>query len=812
MFKKVIQFLYSQKIDLHSDILSLKEIQSAIKSVVETHEEKFIQQIKVGQYNPQLWLKIKRHYIEPNDAIRIIKVLGEQDQAQRNQLLNKTQTTQELIKNDIYNYFIKYFSKKYEKLTFSQIAIVLEQYAYVKRFDQDFFRIMENEIYDRLSDKNEIIKYQDVEKILWAYQYCHYGSAILYGQLASVIKIAQHEINPLKLAYYSYLYSKCPDNQKGGFGIYAATEKQVQQRIRDYTFSDFIKLAQYIFTPNICSNAFQLIIEEQLAEQFPSNKNLLPHDLVKLCRATMTYYFKYNDRSLQHKIEGACIELIDKVNDKQFCSIFWSFLKSRKGNAELYKKFSDQLMIRQNLLSIRQLTLLYLNASNNSETFDLTKLLNEIIVKKLNADEQQQIKPTYLAYITIASMQSKLQIPIQLTSEHLKQISTPLKVAILQTLQMSLPHLDQIKLSILLIQNLQETELPYEDQVILHYCSQYFYKFCSQKQIQIKQSIHKSLFHQALYIDPQNEHLHNQLIVLNQQYKDEMRFFFKQDNWVVIAWCLLQEHLLTKERVIKKELIQEACMGIKELDINTIFHIDKYVESLWMVILIEKLNLEVGIEKISQFIKVSHYAQTSVLLNNFKDSQLLELKDVLKESLQKQCKDISLKQEFNQSYINMFDQGIGMMLHVTHLIKTKTQNLKFGLIVLDPQDFEMQLNEEKNIQIRLGEQDYNLLKHLRKERQIQRLLYEQLFDWNVEYIYLEEFQSYSKQQQLDYFNNVFGLNPLEEEDVERVSEKISKKGLNFQDKLNSFKQQKNRNRYEQTETNELIENDLNFDQ
>ena len=78
-----------------------------------------------------------------------------------------------------------------------------------------------------------------------------------------------------------------------------------------------------------------------------------------------------------------------------------------------------------------------------------------------------------------------------------------------------------------------------------------------------------------------------------------MRFFFKQDNWVVISWCLLQEHIFNRERIIMKDLITEACMGIKELDINTIFHIEKYIESLWMVILIEKLNIEVGIERIS---------------------------------------------------------------------------------------------------------------------------------------------------------------------------------------------------------------------
>jgi hypothetical protein len=35
-----------------------------------------------------------------------------------------------------------------------------------------------------------------------------------------------------------------------------------------------------------------------------------------LCKSTINYYYKYNDKALYHKIEGACIELIDKVNEK----------------------------------------------------------------------------------------------------------------------------------------------------------------------------------------------------------------------------------------------------------------------------------------------------------------------------------------------------------------------------------------------------------------------------------------------------------------------------------------------------------------
>jgi hypothetical protein len=50
--------------------------------------------------------------------------------------------------------------------------------------------------------------------------------------------------------------------------------------------------------------------------------------------------------------------------------------------------------------------------------------------------------------------------------------------------------------------------------------------------------------------------------------------------------------------VIKKEILEEACMGIKELDINTVFNVEKYIQSLWMVIILEKLSLDIGVERV----------------------------------------------------------------------------------------------------------------------------------------------------------------------------------------------------------------------
>ena len=50
--------------------------------------------------------------------------------------MNESERKNEILKDDVYNYFIKYFSKKYEKLTFAQIAVVMENYAFARRFDQ----------------------------------------------------------------------------------------------------------------------------------------------------------------------------------------------------------------------------------------------------------------------------------------------------------------------------------------------------------------------------------------------------------------------------------------------------------------------------------------------------------------------------------------------------------------------------------------------------------------------------------------------------------------------------------------------------
>lgn len=57
----------------------------------------------------------------------------------------------------------------------------------------------------------------------------------------------------MKLAYYSYLYAKAPERV---MDIIKLTEARVLDRISDYEFKNFVKLAKYFLTPNIGSNDF----------------------------------------------------------------------------------------------------------------------------------------------------------------------------------------------------------------------------------------------------------------------------------------------------------------------------------------------------------------------------------------------------------------------------------------------------------------------------------------------------------------------------------------------------------------------------
>lgn len=50
--------------------------------------------------------------------------------------------------------------------------------------------------------------------------------------------------------------SKCKENMNGAFGLFKITEERIMDRIDDYKFHDFVKMARYLYVGNIGSNDF----------------------------------------------------------------------------------------------------------------------------------------------------------------------------------------------------------------------------------------------------------------------------------------------------------------------------------------------------------------------------------------------------------------------------------------------------------------------------------------------------------------------------------------------------------------------------
>lgn len=264
---------------------------------------------------------------------------------------------------------MRLFRWRMGELTLGQIATIVQTYAQSRRFDQSFFREVENEVYERVQD-GQLLSVPDAEKILRAYQHSQFGSAVLYGCLTRVFKVAQFELDPLKLAEYCKVLAK--STERGGFGLYTITEQRVQERIRDYDFHDLVRLATSFYSVNIGSTRFQVMLEEKLSSHFPSNKELAPSDLVRLMRATSKYIFRYNSLALFNQMESAALALLPHISHRQFAHVMWSLMRSGRGSYDIYvaaeeevkRRFQFKFIYFKNkrvkALSMRQLTLLYL--------------------------------------------------------------------------------------------------------------------------------------------------------------------------------------------------------------------------------------------------------------------------------------------------------------------------------------------------------------------------------------------------------------------------------------------------------------------
>ena len=62
--------------------------------------------------------------------------------------------------------------------------------------------------------------YRLLGKILWGLSHNDKGTTIVYSKLAKIINRIYTEISPIKMAEYSFYFSKATESMQGGFGVY----------------------------------------------------------------------------------------------------------------------------------------------------------------------------------------------------------------------------------------------------------------------------------------------------------------------------------------------------------------------------------------------------------------------------------------------------------------------------------------------------------------------------------------------------------------------------------------------------------------
>lgn len=230
-------------------VLSKQEIYRTISQLVDTSDKLFVQKIKQENvFDDELWQNVKQNIrnLPEQTCLDILQTVCKAKQQKYG--------VEKFCENDKFFEVMKnYFTIKMDNLNTQQIADLLYNYAHQNRYDQSFFKSLENELFKQEED---FIELQYIEKILYGFSFSDLGSSTIYNKIAQTIKIGQHEIQPLQLAKYAKYYAKASDKIKGAYGIYNIAEKQIKLRMDAFEFNEIIKLCQYMITYNLGSNQF----------------------------------------------------------------------------------------------------------------------------------------------------------------------------------------------------------------------------------------------------------------------------------------------------------------------------------------------------------------------------------------------------------------------------------------------------------------------------------------------------------------------------------------------------------------------------
>jgi len=126
------------KIETFPDLLTEDDLVNAVQKLTPTIDQIFVKNLKeTGQLDEQKWQKLKK-------KLRILP---------SSSLIKITKTFSDFPKfhkmNNVWMPLENEFSDRLQKMTFNEIVKMLWCFAYSNRKNREFFRMIENELYDR---------------------------------------------------------------------------------------------------------------------------------------------------------------------------------------------------------------------------------------------------------------------------------------------------------------------------------------------------------------------------------------------------------------------------------------------------------------------------------------------------------------------------------------------------------------------------------------------------------------------------------------------------------------------------------------
>lgn len=605
-----------------------------------------------------------------------------------------------------------------EFLTIEQVADLLWNFAYANRGNRTFFRQLETVIIDY--DMDGGFDYRLLGKILWGLSHNDKGTTPVYSKIAKMIKKIHTEISPLKMAEYSFYFSKATESMQGGFGVYQLAEKSISDNIRYFTFQELVRTTEYLFPQKIGTNEFHSVLEKRILELYPSE--IAPSALVSLCKSTA--YHKFQNEKLVRQLDKDVSKYFEHFSNSQLELVIWSYIRNKRVNEDFFAKVEIELMKRLKLMTHRGIVFTFYDLSlagrSNPQLLQAYHDYFHAYIDKLNTHYLTKVLIA-LSYKPYDEFTSKM---FSILSQRINQLADKFRknevVKILEAVHnypaVSLPeNAEEIfrTLRLLVLDNAHKF-------TIIEVCKILFYYSESGKLDQeleevllsrvtdvklIPKSVFAETFYSLILIGKHKIAVEFLPIVNELGSYGNIKYFFDHSSYIRLIWSLAALTLRNVDQDIMQNIsstsIQEALLDINPNTLRPKVLI-LYLQLLQAIGIFGKLSIEQELQLSTLLREINE----GLLDELFKSYYVSKNSFEAKESIAKMISEKILEnpQKF-KIYIDAKDEFYNMV----DIAVTDEENRRFALLLLNEGYFvrENLLNEVSRIKIQTMEQIMN---------------------------------------------------------------------------------------------------------